>query len=377
MESYANAVKKTQGPGDAGTKYVQTKTVVVRSLQPDTWFKTEDLMEDLQKIDLKIAGFKSRYNEKGCFDVLFKDEDEKEKELEKWKKHAEEKTCKFSPDAENEETKVLQNIILEGIPWEYPTIAVEEYLKKYFVKPKVQYTFWPNTEYLDGNRKITHEGLKRSIERKIYVGPNIPAWIKQQSHQPLANFKLKCKRCLQEGHLHYGCEKQIRCFKCKKEGHQGRECKIECCTICKKTGHEEAKCYFKNTREEAKAQKPAPPIQEKRTEKRIAPGPPEDIQSSTDSTDSTDTESQSDEWQDEMEDEKHEEDQNSEDNEYKMDVQKHKEDIKKLLQAQIAGNEGEWESPNKRAKTGKSKKVKTGNRRSFGEPELKHKSTKG
>ena len=133
---------------------------------------------------------------------------------------------------ENKESlyKIVENeeepysLTIDGLHAEYPTLAITEYLHKYFEDPRVERLYHDGTHFLNGKATVTHKGAKMEIKRFIYVGPNMSVKVLGHNHIPLEDFKVRCTRCLQDNHLVYSCKNQMRCSKCKEQGHQRREC---------------------------------------------------------------------------------------------------------------------------------------------------------
>ena len=123
-----------------------------------------------------------------------------------------------------------------------------------------------------GEADVEHDGLKKILPRKVWVGPGVSAMVTKTSQIPWDNQSMSCTRCQMEGHLVWECTNPPKCNKCKTSGHVARECPK--CEICSRWGHEAEKCFFgdslhKNKRTEQSpmlapkpmpAPKPAPPV---------------------------------------------------------------------------------------------------------------------
>ena len=64
------------------------------------------------------------------------------------------------------------SLTIDGLHTEYPTVAITEYLHKYFVEPKVHREFHNCTRILNEKATVKHKGLKMPLKPFLYVGPN-------------------------------------------------------------------------------------------------------------------------------------------------------------------------------------------------------------
>ena len=135
----------------------------------------------------------------------------------------------------------INTFTLQGIPIEYPLEMTREYLWKYVEEPDVMRATIPERPHLfNGDLLVKHEGMKIKIENRIWVGPGISAWVKGLTQRPMSEWRPKCMKCQELGHLAPNCTNAERCSKCKTEGHHVRECKW--CPICRRIGHDMAMC---------------------------------------------------------------------------------------------------------------------------------------
>jgi hypothetical protein len=197
---------------------VTTKTITVKAFSLEENHRVGDLIQNLTDMNCIncVEGIEST-GERGVFNVTFNSEQSKDKAIEAL-------NLSEADFVTTDQTKEEQSMILEGIPMEYPKIAIIEYLLKYLNHPEVYDIRYKNSHIKTGQRKIVHKGIKRPIGRKIYVGPDIAAWVKAPSHLPLSMLELKCSKCLETGHLQFGCEEDPRCYRCRQTGHIGRDC---------------------------------------------------------------------------------------------------------------------------------------------------------
>ena len=79
------------------------------------------------------------------------------------------------------------------------------YLSKYLIKPQLEITIKDFTEYGLGKIEIgegtvTHEGLRKALPRKIWVGPGVSARVATMTEKPWDQYKVLCSLCKEEGH---------------------------------------------------------------------------------------------------------------------------------------------------------------------------------
>ena len=66
--------------------------------------------------------------------------------------------------------------------------------------------------------------LKRPLGKTVFVGPDMPAYLVGPVTLPITEMTLFCDRCLQKGHLSYGCPNDVKCCRCKENGHTADKC---------------------------------------------------------------------------------------------------------------------------------------------------------
>ena len=183
-------------------------------------------MRGIQEIDRRLGNFK----------ITFKGNKEM-KEVRRYWTNREEEETKWTPIIRTDQAEEeINRFTLQGIPMEYPLEMTKEYLKKYVEKPEVHRATIPGRPHLlNGDIKVEHQGLKIKIENRIWVGPGISAWVKGLTQRPMAEWRPKCARCQEIGHIAPNCENREKCRKCKGEGHHAQECKW--CQICRRNGH--------------------------------------------------------------------------------------------------------------------------------------------
>ena len=97
-------------------------------------------------------------------------------------------------------------LTIDGLHAEYPTVAITEYLHKYFIEPTVQRECHNCTRILNGKATVKHKGLKMPLKPFLYEGPNMTVKVVGQTLMPLEDFKMRCARCLEDGHMIYSCQ---------------------------------------------------------------------------------------------------------------------------------------------------------------------------
>jgi hypothetical protein len=187
----------------------------------------------------------SKVEGRGRFAVSFETEEIKESMQRVWSQAQGEKERTFKIQDE-ERTLIQQTMTLDGIPIEVEDLVIVEHLKKYVKDPRIVFMTLPGLKIQIDKLIVYHDGPKRPIGKYVCVAPNAPVMVTSASTMPVSCQPLRCVKCLQDGHLVYGCANEGRCTKCTKTGHQARECHK--CKICKKFGHTEDRCYFNKTK---------------------------------------------------------------------------------------------------------------------------------
>ena len=173
----------------------------------------------------------------GHFNITLNTTKDKEK-IEKLYKKDKEGKLKYVLIDENPDKKHV--LKLDSLPEEVPTKVMEAYLSKYLIKPQLEITIKDFTEYGLGKIElgegtVTHEGLRRILPRKIWVGPGVSARVATMIEKPWDRCKVLCSLCKEEGHKAWDCPKQTNCFRCKAKTHASADCPY--CLTCRKYGH--------------------------------------------------------------------------------------------------------------------------------------------
>ena len=225
-------------------QYLETATLEV-------WAKDgkshgmEELLKEIDQLeydgDHQMRGIQELDRRLGKFKITFKGNKEMKEMRRDWASRGQEDT-KWTPIINKEDSlEEINRFTLQGIPMEYPLEMTREHLKKYVEQPVVDRATIPGRSHLyNGDITVQHQGLKIKIENKIWVGPGISAWVKGLTQRPMTEWRPKCSRCQELGHLAPNCENVERCRKCRGEGHHARECKW--CRICRRNGHETENC---------------------------------------------------------------------------------------------------------------------------------------
>ena len=93
------------------------------------------------------------------YQLLFHTVGDKNKAIEIWKQASQNEDQIFKMETQDT-TITNQTVQLQGIPMEYPDIAVIEYLKKYFEDPTLSHDTYPGTNYKNGIRSVHYTSLK-------------------------------------------------------------------------------------------------------------------------------------------------------------------------------------------------------------------------
>ena len=178
----------------------------------------------------------------GHFNITLNTTKDKEK-IEKLYKKDKEGKLKYLLIEENPDKKHV--LSLESLPEEVPTKVMEAYLSKYLIRPQLEIAIRDFTEYGLGKIElgegtVTHEGLRRILPRKIWVGPGVSARVATTTEKPWDQCKVLCSLCKEEGHKAWDCPKQTNCFRCKATTHASADCPY--CLTCRKYGHPSGAC---------------------------------------------------------------------------------------------------------------------------------------
>ena len=94
-----------------------------------------------------------------------------------------------------------QYVILTGFPEEMKIESINAFMTQYLFQPKAEILKHPDFGFEIGELKITHKGLREPLGRRVWIGPNIPAHIKEASTPTWDNCVPICSNCLEHGHL--------------------------------------------------------------------------------------------------------------------------------------------------------------------------------
>ena len=138
---------------------------------------------------------------------MFLTEEGKDEAKRRWRE-VEDGNYRLESELEDE----MKSITLMGIPMEYPALFLEEYM------------LHDGTNLSKGLRRIIYKELKRPLGKTVYVEPDMPAYLVGPVTLPITEMTLFCDRCLQKGHLIYGCPNDVKCRRCKENGHTADKC---------------------------------------------------------------------------------------------------------------------------------------------------------
>ena len=241
--------------------FTHVRTIFVQSTKTGE-VGGKELMEQLHAAGLDKNVERFTYQGKpGHFSITAKDEERRVALEESWEEKLTEGTLSFRILPQDKPRDSKQKLSLAGLPEEVKTTTIRAYLAKYVIDPKVtlvtmQGDGWGPIQ--TGEAEVEHDGLKRILPRRIWVGPGVSAMITKTSQIPWDNQSLTCNKCQMEGHLVWECTNPPKCHKCKTSGHVARDCPK--CDICSRFGHEAAKCFFGDSLHKSKhAQRPPLP----------------------------------------------------------------------------------------------------------------------
>ena len=133
-------------------------------------------------------------------------------------------------------------LVITGTPEEMPLLLIEGYMAKYVLHPKASSQKYEDDEfgYVEtGNITVDHQGLRGCLPRVLDMGQGVKAQVIGSTQIPWEKVRLKCNSCLEFGHTHHQCLKDVLCHRCKATGHKFWECAK--CEECSKWGHQKDK----------------------------------------------------------------------------------------------------------------------------------------
>ena len=131
----------------------------------------------------------------------------------------------------NEKTRCT----LEGCPFEYSNENVKAQLEQYFKDLEIEletYTTEGMEGIFTGNRILKYKYMKKPPPDKVNLGRGVFGWLNNVSKEKMQDYKVKCNRCGNEGHLAVDCTEIPKCTKCREYGHETRECPEQNCDTC-------------------------------------------------------------------------------------------------------------------------------------------------
>ena len=230
-----------------GPAFAKFRTIHVARIEDDD--RMDLLMELLNELrgmgvdqHVQIVSRAGDVGVPGHFNITLNTTKHKEK-IEKLYKKDKEGKLKYVLKEENRDKKHV--LKLDSLPEEVPTKVMEAYLSKYLIQPQLEITIKDFTEYGLGKTEVregtvTHEGLRRILPRKIWVGPGVSAQVATMIEQPWDQCKVLRSLCKEEGHKAWDCPKQTNCFRCKAKTHASAHCPY--CLTCRKYGHPSGAC---------------------------------------------------------------------------------------------------------------------------------------
>ena len=225
------------------TTFIRTRTIQVKRINLETKPEKTHQIELLYQLrDLKWKQHVTRVtpnsDEPGGLIVTFKSTQAKDIVEKIWNQKVLEGKLKYKLMEEDTDSEYIMK--LDRLPEEVPTKAMEAYLTKYVINPKMEITVQDLSEYglgtiEIGEATVTHEGLRRLIPRYVWVGPGVTARVTSLAKKPWDSYKVICSLCKGEGHKAWLCPKQTSCSRCKATTHKTVDCQQ--CRKCKKYGH--------------------------------------------------------------------------------------------------------------------------------------------
>ena len=103
---------------------------------------------------------------------------------------------------------------------------IQAYLEKYVIDPQVTIIMdvgkWAAVK--TGEAEVTHNGLKRILPRRVWVGPGVSAEVTRTSQIPWDMHNMRCGKCRMDGYMTWQCKNQVGCIKCRAKGYLAADC---------------------------------------------------------------------------------------------------------------------------------------------------------
>ena len=242
--SYADIVENPHNVGESQSSlFANVKTITCIAADPDKNNKIEDIMKQLTEHNLGPTAIQrvTKKQPRGEYALTMLNTAARDKVRKILEEAIEAGSFKYTIKQENEVNN-QQYIIITGFPEEMRLESIQQFMTQYLFDPKAQILKHPKYGFEIGEIKIVHEGLRKPLGKRVWIGPGISALIKETSVAPWDEFGPTCSNCLEKGHLYITCINEQRCRNCRRHGHLAKECSK--CTCCKKWGHKEEDCYF-------------------------------------------------------------------------------------------------------------------------------------
>ena len=262
--SFAEAVKNpsfTMGAPQT-SQYSNVRTLICTAINPETNDKIEHIMKELVNHDLgpSVVQRVTKMQPRGEFALTMENTITRNKVKEIIEEAIKDGSFHYTIKKDNDSIDE-QYVILTGFPEEMRIDCINAYMTQYLYEPKAEILKHPEFGFEIGELKICHKGLRKPLDKRVWIGPNISAYIKEASVAPWDSCVPVCSNCFDHGHLYYTCDRPQKCRLCRKVGHLAKEC--EKCQCCKKWGHNENICFFNPENKRSSTKKVNDQIQEK------------------------------------------------------------------------------------------------------------------
>ena len=264
--SFAEAVKNPSSTMGAPqtSQYTNVRTLICTAINPETNDKIEHIMKELVDHDLgpSVVQRVTKMQPRGEFALTMENTITRNKVKEIIEEAIKDGSFHYTTKKDNDSTDE-QYVILTGFPEEMRIDCINTYMTQYLYEPKAEILKHPDFGFEIGELKICHKGLRKPLDKRVWIGPNISAYIKEASVAPWDSCVPVCSNCFDHGHLYYTCDRPQKCRLCRKVGHLTKEC--EKCKCCKKWGHNENICFFNPENKRSSTKKVNDQIQQKIT----------------------------------------------------------------------------------------------------------------